>query len=191
MRAAAKPLTHSSVEADSANPMQLSFCDARSEDLEKINRLIEAAIGTWPIGSRLRRLVATPLRYNWVDFQDFEMVLCYKAAAEIGVAVWQPDAPLQMAESHQATLLHGLYVAPDAQGYGVGRGLLSEIAQRARARNQDTLYVRAERFATGFFRRVGGRQLQAQESPEAGDQAYPHRFLLSVANIDGTGRRPM
>lgn len=158
----------------------LRFANAKAADLDTINALIATAIGTWPVSARLKRLAALPLRYNWADFQDFEMVLCYKAAAEIGVAVWQPDAPIQVSGSNQAILLHGLYVAPDAQGQGVGRGLLEELAKRALMRKQDTLYVRAERFAVGFFRRVGGRQLAAHEGPEAGEQAYPHRFLMSV-----------
>ena len=158
----------------------LRFANAKAADLDTINALITTAIGTWPVSERLKRLAALPLRYNWADFQDFEMVLCYKAAAEIGVAVWQPDAPIQVSDSNQAILLHGLYVAPDAQGQGVGRGLLEELAKRALMRKQDTLYVRAERFAVGFFRRVGGRQLAAHEGPEAGEQAYPHRFLMSV-----------
>ena len=29
---------------------------------------------------------------------------------------YHPDAPIQVSDSNQAILLHGLYVAPDAQG---------------------------------------------------------------------------
>lgn len=163
----------------------LRFETATQADLEKINILVAEAVGTWPTSERLKRLAALPLRYNWADFQDFEMVLCYKAAAEIGVAVWQPETPLQAAGLNQAILLHGLYVTPQAQGHGVGRGLLAEIARRALERQQDTIYVRAERFATGFFRRIGCRQLGAHEGPEAGQQAYPHRFLMSAAEVVG------
>ena len=63
-----------------------------------------------------------------------------KAAAEIGVAVWQPDASIQGDDNNQAALLHGLYVAPGAQGQGIGRALVKEIAQRAK-RCQEILYM--------------------------------------------------
>ena len=160
----------------------LSFIRAEPADLDKVNELIVAAIGVWPISGRLSRLAASPLSYDAVDFQDFEMVLCYKAAAEIGVAIWQPDASIQGDDYNQAALLHGLYVAPSAQGQGIGRALVKEIAQRASRCQRDTLYVRAERFAVEFFRRVGCRQLSSHEGPEAGPQAYPHRFVMTVAD---------
>ena len=155
---------------------------AQPSDLNTVNGLILDAIGVWPISARLSRLVALPLRYDAVDFQDFEMVLCYKAAAESGVAIWQPDASIQGDDYNQAALLHGLYVAPSAQDQGIGRALVKEIAQRASRCQRDTLYVRAERFAVEFFRRVGCRQLSSHEGPEAGPQAYPHRFVMTVAD---------
>jgi len=160
----------------------LSFTAAQPGDLNTVNGLIVDAIGVWPISARLSRLVALPLSCDAVDFQDFEMVLCYKAAAEIGVAVWQPDASIQGDDNNQAALLHGLYVAPGAQGQGIGRALVKEIAQRAKRCQRDTLYVRAERFAVEFFRRLGARQLSSHEGPEAGPQAYPHRFVMTVAD---------
>ena len=161
----------------------LRFETATQADLEKINILVAEAVGTWPTSERLKRLAALPLRYNWADFQDFEMVLCYKAAAEIGVAVWQPDALIRLQNGDQVAWLHGLYVAPSAQGQGIGRELLREIARRASLRHRYSLYVRAERFATGFFERLGGRRLSSQEGPEGGAQAYPHRFVMAVDNV--------
>lgn len=161
----------------------LRFETATQADLEKINILVAEAVGTWPTSERLKRLAALPLRYNWADFQDFEMVLCYKAAAEIGVAVWQPNALIRLHNGDRAAWLHGLYVAPSAQGQGIGRELLKEIARRASSRHRYTLYVRAERFAEGFFERLGGRRLSSQEGPEGGAQAYPHRFVMAVENV--------
>ena len=106
----------------------LSFVAAQPGDLNTVNGLIVDAIGVWPISARLSRLVALPLSYDAADFQDFEMVLCYKAAAEIGVAVWQPDASIQGGDNNQAALLHGLYVAPGAQGQGIGRALVKAVS---------------------------------------------------------------
>ena len=51
----------------------LRFANAKAADLDTINALIATAIGTWPVSARLKRLAALPLRYNWADFQDFEM----------------------------------------------------------------------------------------------------------------------
>jgi hypothetical protein len=52
--------------------------------------------------ARLSRLAAVSLSYGALDFEDFEMVLCYKAAAEIGVAVWQPDALIRLHNGDQS-----------------------------------------------------------------------------------------
>ena len=161
----------------------LTFVRAESADLAKVNALIVAAVGGWPTSARLSRLAAISLSYGALDFEDFEMVLCYKAAAEIGVAVWQPDALIRLQNGDQVAWLHGLYVAPSAQGQGIGRELLREIARRASLRHRYSLYVRAERFATGFFERLGGRRLSSQEGPEGGAQAYPHRFVIAVDNV--------
>jgi GNAT superfamily N-acetyltransferase len=161
----------------------LTFVRAELADLAKVNALIAAAVGGWPTSARLSRLAAVSLSYGALDFEDFEMVLCYKAAAEIGVAVWQPNALIRLHNGDRAAWLHGLYVAPSAQGQGIGRELLKEIARRASSRHRYTLYVRAERFAEGFFERLGGRRLSSQEGPEGGAQAYPHRFVMAVENV--------
>ena len=59
----------------------LRFANAKAADLDTINALIATAIRTWPVSARLKRLAALPLRYNWADFQDFEMVFDHKRLA--------------------------------------------------------------------------------------------------------------
>ena len=61
----------------------LTFVRAESADLAKVNALIVAAVGGWPTSARLSRLAAISLSYGALDFEDFEMVLCYLSLIHI------------------------------------------------------------------------------------------------------------
>ncbi|MFQ3364306.1 MAG: hypothetical protein ACI883_001282, partial [Candidatus Azotimanducaceae bacterium] len=60
-------------------------------DLATVNQVITAAVQVWPSSERLKRLALTALHYTNADLQDFEFLLCYKAHACLGVAVWEPE----------------------------------------------------------------------------------------------------
>ena len=117
-----------------------------------------------------------PLRYRDADLQDFEFVLCYKAHACLGIAAWQPDNSLVFQKSEtfaereenwaaaEAVLLHGLFVSAKAQGCGIGSLLLDELTRLARQKRFAGIFVRAERFSTGFFEQKGFRLLRRRGS---------------------------
>ena len=48
---------------------------ARQADLEAINRVIEAAVMTWDLPERVKRLSLPSYRYTSVDFEHFEIVV--------------------------------------------------------------------------------------------------------------------
>ncbi len=158
---------------------------AGAEQLPEINRIIASSVQRWPCSDRLKRLALEPLRYRPCDLPDFEFFLCYKAHAFLGAAIWQPEVRLKTDQgSAEAVLLHGLFVDEKAQGQGVGRRLLDEVAHRAVAQNFSGIYVRAERFSTSYFKQVGFRQLAREEGPGAASVPYPYRFLFALGEVE-------
>ena len=169
-------------------------------DLEALNAVIAEAIKSWPTTSRLKRLAMAPLQYRSTDLQDFEFLLCYKAHACLGIAVWQPDTPLTLQQlqfgeeageckkSASAVLLHGLFVSVQAQGCGIGGLLLDELTWRARQKKFAGIFVRAERFSTSYFEQKGFRQLNDGAELGLVPANYPHRFLMDVSQCaEGDG----
>ena len=169
-------------------------------DLEALNAVIAEAIKSWPTTSRLKRLAMAPLQYRSTDLQDFEFLLCYKAHACLGIAVWQPNTPLELQQlqaaeevgeckkAASAVLLHGLFVSVQAQGCGIGGLLLDELTRRARQKKFAGIFVRAERFSTSYFEQKGFRQLNDGEELGLVPANYPHRFLMDVSQCaEGDG----
>ena len=150
-------------------------------DLSAANHVISSAVEVWPSSARLKRLALTALHYTSADVQDFEFLLCYKAHACLGVAVWEPENVSFISDNSSVALLHGLYVDQQHQGQGVGKLLLDEVHLRAEKRNFSGIYVRAERFSASYFEHVGYCQLADNQGPGAASCAYPHRFLRDLA----------
>lgn len=150
-------------------------------DLPVVNHVISQAVRSWSASDRLKRLALTALHYTSADVQDFEFVLCYKAHACLGVAVWEPKNVSFLRDMSSVALLHGLYVDHQHQQQGVGKLLLNEVHLRAEKRNFSGIYARAERFSASYFEHVGYRQLPEDQGPGASTSAYPHRFLRDLA----------
>ncbi len=136
-------------------------------DLKVINDVITTAVLAWPLPDRMKRLSLPLLRYDEVDLYHFEVVGAYALGSTVrprdlfGVAIWDQET------------LHGLYVRPEAQGNGVGRALLDEVAARARMAGVARLLVKAERVSAGYFRRQG-------LTPAGSDTPYPYAFYLNT-----------
>jgi GNAT superfamily N-acetyltransferase len=52
-------------------------------------------------------------------------------------------------------VVRAVFVAPDAQGHGVGRALMAEIERAAEAAGVATLILQSSLTAVGFYRRLG------------------------------------
>lgn len=161
--------------------MKLDISEQQVEQLDTINQIVESAVYSWPLPARLKRLALPALQYKSIDYRDFEIFSCYKASANVGVAVWQPSNPLAHAETCDVALLHGLYVHSGAQREGIGSMLINHIANRAESIGMAGLYVRAERVSVDYFARQGFRMLAADEDPGAGITPYPYRMLRLFA----------
>jgi N-acetylglutamate synthase-like GNAT family acetyltransferase len=150
---------------------------ATLEDLPAINRVIEAAVMTWDLPERVKRLTLPSYRYNEHDFAHLQMAVAEDAAGQVtGVASWEPanagDCPAQA----RGMLLHGLYVMPGSWGSGHGSRLLDHALKAAAAAGMDGLLVKAQADAVGFFSRCGMQPLAVEDAT----RHYSHRFWKSA-----------
>lgn len=152
---------------------EISLRTAQKNDLESINGIIEAAVMTWKLPQRVKRLSLPSYRYTTLDLDHFEIVLAEsKQQIALGVAAWEPANPEDTPADHAGLLLHGIYVDPCHQHQGIG-GLLFDAAQRAvDKRNLDGLLVKAQQDANGFFVSRGMSRLPVEDPV----RHYANRF---------------
>jgi len=150
---------------------------ANLDDLPAINRVIEAAVMTWDLPERVKRLTLPSYRYNEHDFEHLQMVVAIDPAGSIvGVASWEAAEPRDCPADSTGLLLHGLYVDPAAQRSGIGSALLTAAGQAAHDAGVDGLLVKAQADAVGFFSRCGMQPLAVEDSA----RHYSHRFWKSA-----------
>ena len=149
---------------------------ARLADLQSINRVISAAVMTWALPERVKRLALSSYHYHAVDFAHFGMCVAEQHDQIVGVAAWEPadprDLPDDLTPDAHGLLLHGLYVEPSLQRQGVGRALIQELMQAAKMQGAAGVLVKAQSDAVPFFRTLGWIEQLVRDQV----RDYPHRF---------------
>jgi predicted N-acetyltransferase YhbS len=152
----------------------ITLRDLGSDDLTGINGIIAAAIQTWDMAPRVKRLALASHQYTAIDFDHLGFVGAFEKDVPVGVVAAEPiDIPAATV-TLKLLLIHGLYVLPDRHGMGIGSRLIEDTEHRARARQFEGLLVRAEKGAKSFFEARGFAPLPVED--ELRD--YPHRLLL-------------
>jgi GNAT superfamily N-acetyltransferase len=152
----------------------MSIGTGYTSDLDCINHVVAAAIMSWPMPERIKRLSVPVLSYDSEDFKHYRFAV-YRDADQIqGVAAWNSEEPIAT-KLGAGRLLHGLYIYPDFQGRGLGRTLMAAVLAEAVALGADGLVVKAERPSIGFFEQCG-----LQPLPAAGPTDYPYQFWYEL-----------
>lgn len=161
---------------------------ARQADLEAINQVIEAAVMTWHLPERVKRLSLPGYRYNSLDLEHLEIVIAEDDRQHtLGVAAWEPAEDGDAPAGTSALLLHGIYVDPPQHHRGIGRLLFSAAEHAVRSQAYDGLLVRAQQAANGFFIAQGMERLRV-DSPA---RQYANRFWKSRTAIEkNTEQKP-
>ncbi|MFO7603711.1 MAG: GNAT family N-acetyltransferase [Gammaproteobacteria bacterium] len=151
----------------------ITLSPANVADLNDINRVIEAAVMTWALPERVKRLSLSSYRYSELDVNYLDMLVAQTATGEIvGIAAWETADPQDLSPGQTAMLLHGIYVAPRYQHQGIGRQLFHAVVEAAKPRHVDGLLVRAQEEARGFFLAQGMELLPVEDST----RHYAHRL---------------
>ena len=153
-------------------------------DLAAVNRVVEAALMTWDLAPRVKRLILPVYRYTEADWIHADLVAARVGGQIVGVACYEPADRSDVEGGRTACLLHGLYVDPHFHGRGVGRKLIARVVSQAADEGYDGLLVKANPEACGFFRHIGLEELEVRDA----EQDYPHRFWLDISGADGALR---
>jgi len=153
---------------------------ADDADLDDINRVIDAAILTWALPERVKRLSLSSYHYAPLDLQHFAIHVALLDGRIVGVAAWDSQAH-PVAPQQQGLLLHGLYVHPDFQRRGIGARLFRRAEQAVSEAQLDGLLVRAQKDAEAFYLACGMTTLPVLD----GEREYARRFWKPVQTPSG------
>jgi GNAT superfamily N-acetyltransferase len=147
------------------------------DDLEGCNAVIEAAVSTWPLPERVKRLSLPIYRYDAHDLEHLALLVAEEPGRGIvGVAAWEPAHPEDVPQGKKGLLLHGIYVVPDGQRSGIGTSLIAAAADAALVAGFDGVLVKAHPSAEGFFEARGLEPLPVLDA----HRDYAHRFWLPL-----------
>ncbi len=157
--------------------MHVNIRRANKTDLDSINSVLEAALMTWKLPERVKRLSIPSYHYTAIDFEHLELVVAENNQQNIvGVAAWEranaKDAPAEKT----ALLLHGIYVEPAYHLKGIGRQLFKAAEAAVRRYNFDGLLVKAQEDASGFFIMQGMNKIQVNDPM----RDYENRFWINA-----------
>jgi GNAT superfamily N-acetyltransferase len=161
-------------------PIEISTETPKPGELPAINAVVEAALTTWDLPARVRRLVLPSYRYQEIDLAHLGFALArdHADAGIAGVAAWETADRRDCPSGHAGLLLHGLYVDPARHGQRIGSRLLAQVADHAAAAGLDGVLVRAQRDAEGFFERQGMQRLAVADE----QRDYAGRYWLRVGD---------
>lgn len=159
------------------NGTTIELLQPDAQELAAINQVIEAAILTWDLPERVKRLALPSYRYSDIDGQILEFVVARDPRSRIvGVASWEPAKENDSPHFQQALLLHGLFVDSICHRQGIGRALLSASLAQARTAGSDGLLVKAQRDAVDFFSACGFLPIPVHNA----SRQYAHRLWKPV-----------
>ena len=152
----------------------LNIRRANTNDLPKINQVIESAVMNWPMPTRLKRLATPALLYNATDLKFLELLVATYKKEIIGVAAW--DAGLsQTLPNGKGGLFHGLYVLPLVQRQGVGERLMEAVFDDAKCHDVCGLLIKSQNVSRSFF------ESHKLPSLAANDNDYPWQYWKQLA----------
>lgn len=146
---------------------------ANLSDLAAINKVIDAAIMSWDLPERVKRLALPGYHYDAHDLDTLELMVSENGQQQItGVAGWEKADQRESTPGENNLLLHGIYVSPEHQRQGTGTKLFLATEQAAFEQGFDGLLVKAQSSAADFFLAKGMRPLAMDNE----NRDYPHRY---------------
>ena len=153
------------------NSANIKIRSANVDDLDAINRIIEAAVMSWQLPERVKRLALPIYRYNEMDLKYYSLVVAEDNNKVLAVAAWDTDIH-QGKDDSRCLLLHGIYVQPEYQRHGIGSRLFREVENAVRGTKLDGVLVKAQNDAVDFFLCQGMQKLETEDLQRDYDNRY-------------------
>lgn len=153
------------------NSANIKIRSANVDDLDAINRIIEAAVMSWQLPERVKRLALPIYRYNEMDLKYYSLVVAEDNKKVLAVAAWDTDIH-QGKDDSRCLLLHGIYVQPEYQRHGIGSRLFREVENAVRGTKLDGVLVKAQNDAVDFFLCQGMQKLETEDLQRDYDNRY-------------------
>ena len=170
-------VTNGERRADNTMTTTITIREASIKDLAAINELIDAAIMTWDVPERVKRLSLPSYHYMRHDLETLKLVVAENSEQRIvGVAAWEQADTKDTPQGQRALLLHGIYVDPKHHRLGIGSQLLHAAEQAAVNQDYSGLLVKAQTNAAGFFLAQGMQTLKVENEK----RDYAHRYWKSI-----------
>lgn len=152
----------------------ISIRAAQASDLAAINRVIDAAIMTWDLPERVKRLSLPSYRYNEIDLAHYEIHVAIQDDQVVGVVAW--DMEPHSVQQQRGLLLHGIYVHPNMQHQGIGAQLFAAAENAVSKYKLDGLLVKAQKDAETFYVLRGMHKLAVTNS----ERDFADRYWKAV-----------
>ncbi|MBD3669453.1 MAG: GNAT family N-acetyltransferase [Gammaproteobacteria bacterium] len=156
--------------------MSMTIRPASVDDLDAINRIIEAAIMTWDLPERVKRLTLPTYKYNAMDLDHLEIVIAETDEGVVGVAAWEAADNVDAPANKTAMLLHGIYVDPGQHRKGIGARLFKAAELAVAQHRFDGVVVKAQKGSEPFYLAQGMHKLDVNDAK----REYENRFWKSL-----------
>lgn len=163
------------------NTLSITIRRAHAADLPAINQIVEAAIMTWKLPERVKRLSLPSYRYTETDLAHQHIVIAAENNNIVGVAAWETADPADTPDRQSALLLHGIYVDPSRQHQGIGRQLYETAQSAACSQALSGLLVKAQADAVPFFMALGMQRVEVKDAT----RDYANRLWKACTSTPG------
>jgi N-acetylglutamate synthase-like GNAT family acetyltransferase len=148
-----------------------------SIDLVRINGIIKAAIDTWQLPERVKRISLPLYCYEEEDLMHMQFLIAETVDAGIvGLATLEEIDTTELASAQHTLLLHGLYVDPFYHRRGIATRLVESAELSARESGISGLLVKAQVDAVSFFNQAGFTKLPVEDY----SRDYVYRYWKAV-----------
>lgn len=148
---------------------------AGPDDLEALNKVIDAALKSWDLPERVKRLALASYHYSEVDLDHYQIMLAFANETLAGVIAWDRQ-PHLIGKAQRGLFVHGLYVLPDYWRQGIGRRLFNIAKQSALSSALNGILIKAQKEAKAFYQTLGMRELPVNDAT----RDYAHRYWLAL-----------
>lgn len=145
--------------------MQAAIRPARATDAPELTALARAAKASWDYPEDWLREWEPQLTFSPNYIRAHTVFVATEGDQPVGVVALEATAEPEIAH---------LWVAPESQGRGVGRRLLTHAVETARSRGWASLRIESDPNAVPFYESVGAVQVSEVAAPVCGtDRVLP------------------